>query len=48
MEDLDVDGRIKTDWILGKQGKKVWTRFTWFRIRTSGRLMNMVMNLWAP
>jgi hypothetical protein len=26
-EDLDVDGRIVLEWILGKWAEKVWTRF---------------------
>jgi hypothetical protein len=26
-------------WILGKQGEKVWTGFIWHRIRTSGILL---------
>jgi hypothetical protein len=38
-EDVDVDGRIILEWILGKQGKKVWTGFIWLRIGTSGALL---------
>jgi hypothetical protein len=37
-EDLGVDGRI-LKWILGKQSEKVWTGFSWLRIRTSGRIL---------
>jgi hypothetical protein len=31
-----VGGRIILEWILGKQGRKVWRRCTWLRIGTSG------------
>jgi hypothetical protein len=34
-EDLDVDGKI-IEWILGKQGGKVWTEFIWLKLGTSG------------
>jgi hypothetical protein len=34
-EDLGIDGNIILEWILGKEGGKVWTGFTWLRIRTS-------------
>jgi len=30
------------EWLLGKQGGKMWTVFVWIRIGTSGRL------LWEP
>jgi hypothetical protein len=38
-EDLGVDGRIALTLILGKLGVKVWTRFIWLRIWTSGGLL---------
>jgi hypothetical protein len=31
-EDLGVDGRIKSEWILKKYIGRVWTGFTWIRI----------------
>jgi hypothetical protein len=37
-EDLGTDGKIIVEWILGKQGGKVWTGFVWLRIGTSGGL----------
>jgi hypothetical protein len=39
LEDLDVDVKITLEWILRKQGGKVWTRFIWLRIGTSGGLL---------
>jgi len=39
-EDLRLDGRIISEYILGKQGGKAWTRFIWlFHIGTDGRLL---------
>jgi hypothetical protein len=35
LEDLGIDGRIILNWILGKQGKRVWTGFIWLRTGTS-------------
>jgi len=35
-EDLGVDGRIISEGISGKQGRKVWTGCIWFTIGTSG------------
>jgi hypothetical protein len=35
-EDLDVDGNIILEWILGKWGSKVWTVYIWLRLGTSG------------
>jgi hypothetical protein len=35
LEDLDVDGKIILEWIVGK----VWTGCIWFRIGTSGGLL---------
>jgi hypothetical protein len=37
-EDLGVDGKIILEFILGKQGGKVFTGFIWPWIGTSGRL----------
>jgi hypothetical protein len=33
------DGKIILEWILGKQGRKVWTGCSWLRIGTSGGLL---------
>jgi hypothetical protein len=38
-EDLGVDGKIILEWILGKQGGKLWTGFIWVGIGTSGGLL---------
>jgi hypothetical protein len=38
-EGLGADGKIILEWILGKEGAKVWTRFIWLKIRTSGGLL---------
>jgi hypothetical protein len=38
-EDLDVDGRITLQWILGKMGGKLWTGYSWLRTGTSGGLL---------
>jgi hypothetical protein len=35
-EDLGVDGKVISEWILEKCGGKVWTRCVWLRIGTSG------------
>jgi hypothetical protein len=35
-KDLGVDGKIILEWILGRLGEMIWTRFIWLRIRTSG------------
>jgi hypothetical protein len=32
LEDLDVDGKIILEWILGKRSGKVWIRFMCLRI----------------
>jgi hypothetical protein len=37
--DLDVDGKVILEWILGKQGVKVWTCFVWLRIGASDWLL---------
>jgi hypothetical protein len=34
-EDLEVDGKVITEWILGKQGEKVLTGFILLMIATS-------------
>jgi hypothetical protein len=36
---LGVGGSIILEWILGKQDVKVWTRFNWLRLGTSGGLL---------
>jgi hypothetical protein len=36
-EDLGTDGKVILDWILGKQGGKVWTGFIRLRTGTTGR-----------
>jgi len=38
LEDLDVNGKIMLEWILGKWGVKMWTGFIWLRIRNSAGL----------
>jgi hypothetical protein len=38
LEEPGVDGRIILEWILRKQGGKVWIGFIWIRIRTSDGL----------
>jgi hypothetical protein len=35
-EDLDIDGRSKLTWVLGKEVWTAWIRFSWFRIGTGG------------
>jgi hypothetical protein len=37
-EDLDIDGKIILEWILGKLGGKLWTGCIWLRIWTTGEL----------
>jgi hypothetical protein len=32
LEDLSVDGEIISEWILGKQGGRLWTGFICLRI----------------
>jgi hypothetical protein len=39
MEDLGVYSKIILEWILGKQGGKVWIGFMWLSIETSGGLL---------
>jgi hypothetical protein len=38
-EDLDVDGRIILEWILGKWDWNLWTGCIWLRVGTNGRLL---------
>jgi hypothetical protein len=38
-EDGRADGMITSEWILGKQGGKVWSGYIWLRIGTSGELL---------
>jgi hypothetical protein len=38
-EDQVVDGKIISEWILGRYGEREWTGFIWLRIRTNGGLM---------
>jgi hypothetical protein len=38
-QDLDIDGKIIFEWILGKYGAKMWTGFIWLRIGTSGGIL---------
>jgi hypothetical protein len=38
-EDLDIDGRIILEWILGKWGGMMWTGFIWITIGTNGELL---------
>jgi hypothetical protein len=35
-ENLGTDGNIILEWILGKSGGKLWTRYTWLRVGTRG------------
>jgi hypothetical protein len=37
VENIDVDGKIILEWILGKYGRRMWTGFIWLSIGTSGR-----------
>jgi hypothetical protein len=34
-----MDERIILEWILAKNGEKVWTRYIWLRIGTGGGLL---------
>jgi hypothetical protein len=38
-EDLDVDWKIILEWILQKEGKKLWAGRIWLKIGTSGVLL---------
>jgi hypothetical protein len=37
-EDLNVDGKIILEWILGKCDENMWIGSIWLRIETSGGL----------
>jgi hypothetical protein len=39
LEDMGVVEKIILEWILGKQGGKVWTGFIWLKKGTSGGLL---------
>jgi hypothetical protein len=39
LEELGIDERIILQWILEKQGGKVWIGFIWLRIGTNSRLL---------
>jgi hypothetical protein len=38
-KDLRVDGKTILEWILGKLGGRVWSRFIWLRAGTSGGIL---------
>jgi len=38
-EDLGIDGKIILEWIVGKQGGKVWPGFIWLKVGISDRLL---------
>jgi len=38
-QDTGPDGKIILEWILGKQGEKLWTGFIWLRIGTIGGVL---------
>jgi hypothetical protein len=38
-EELGVDGKIILEWILQKEGGKVWTGYIWLRIGISGGML---------
>jgi hypothetical protein len=37
--DLGLDGKIILEWLLGKQGGKVWPGCIWLRIGANGELL---------
>jgi hypothetical protein len=37
-EDQGIDGRIESDWMLGRLAGGGWIEFDWLRIRTGGEL----------
>jgi hypothetical protein len=41
VDNIKMDLRKREDWV-------VWTGLIWLSIGASGRLVNMVMNLWVP
>jgi len=48
LEYFDIVGRVMFNWILKKQDERVWNGFTWPRMGTSSRLMNVITNIWVP
>jgi hypothetical protein len=38
-EDLGIDGRTRSGWVLNKSSGKVWADFIWLRIGTSGGIL---------
>jgi hypothetical protein len=38
-EDLGVDVKITSEWILRKSVRKMWTGFIWLKLETSGGLL---------
>jgi hypothetical protein len=38
LEDKGIDERMGLEWILGKLTRRVWSGFTWLRIRAGGSL----------
>jgi hypothetical protein len=38
LEDPGIDGRMESECILGRSSGRLWSGFSWLRIRTSGRL----------
>jgi hypothetical protein len=38
LKDQGVDGRMKSEWILGRLAWGMWIGFDWLRIGTSGEL----------
>jgi hypothetical protein len=38
-EDLDIDGKVILEWMLGKESGKMWTEFMWLSVGTSDRLL---------
>jgi hypothetical protein len=39
LENLGIGGRIMLEWVLGKYGGKVWSKFMWLRIGSNGKLL---------
>jgi hypothetical protein len=39
LEDLDIEGRIKSKWILEKQGGNLWSESIWLRTETRSGLL---------
>jgi hypothetical protein len=39
LENLGVDGKIILEWILWKWGGRLWNRFIWLRVGTSGEFL---------